>query len=149
LLSKAGALYAEQRGRVTMVVADLMSTKLMAARTFELPHNVAERMKEARVRHMPVVDEDGELLGIISDRDLLRALEREREPLLRDVMTRHTTYVKPDTPAERALAALLELKIGALPVLEDNELVGIITETDFMKVAKRAIQWLRMQGQLG
>jgi CBS domain-containing protein len=98
-----------------------------------------------------VVDEEGSLAGVLTQRDLFlggllkalgygmhakaRALEMlvVKEAMVADVVT--TT---PDTPLSKAAAAMLERKIGCLPVLEDGKLVGIITESDFVAQFARA-----------
>lgn len=116
-----------------MKVADLMSKKLLAAQSIERIENVLSRMDDHHIRHMPVVDEDGELLGIVSDRDLRLAVELRPDATLREVHRRYTKWVTPQTPATDAAARMHTDKIGCLPVLENNELVGIVTVTDMLE----------------
>ncbi len=101
------------------------------------------RMK--RLRHLPVLDEDGELVGVVSQRDLFRTAlarvvgfgEHAQDRFLdtipvKEVMSEHPVVVAPDTPLEAAARLMVDRKVGCLPVLEDGKLVGIITETDFV-----------------
>lgn len=105
-------------------------------------------MRAKRIRHLPVLDDDGMLCGIISQRDLfrgalLRALgygSRAEERLLasvqvKEAMTEEPRTVAPDTPLRDAARLMREAKIGALPVVEDGRLVGILTESDFVALA--------------
>jgi acetoin utilization protein AcuB len=106
-----------------------------------------KRMHEARVRRLPVVDDGGHLVGIVSDKDLLRASPSPATSLsvweiaylldeikVRSVMTSKVITVTEDTPLEDAARIMADSKIGGLPVLADGRLVGIITETDLFRV---------------
>jgi len=103
------------------------------------------RMKEDGCRQLPVVDDAGRLVGIITDRDVRLSMNsplvlRERwqdEALLESVtaegcMTADPVTVSPQTPAYRAAEILCSHKFGALPVVDERVLVGIITVTDIM-----------------
>jgi CBS domain-containing membrane protein len=107
-------------------------------------------MRLGRVRHLPVLDENGQLAGIITQRDLFRnalakALgygERAQHQLMdtlvvKEVMTSDVITTAPDTPLSEAARVLVERKIGCLPVVEAGRLVGIITEGDFVALATR------------
>ncbi len=101
-------------------------------------------MQLNRIRHIPVLaDRGGALVGVISQRDLFRgALEQllarggepEQGESLRvgDVMSADVVHVGPDTPITDAANLMTERKLGCLPVVEDDELVGILTEGDFV-----------------
>ena len=104
-------------------------------------------MKQGRVRHLPVIDEDGEVCAVVSQRDLfrgalLRALgfgSRAEELMLKQVAVKeamsaeiHTTT--PDTPIAEAARLMIERKIGCLPVIENGKLIGIVTETDCVRL---------------
>ncbi len=101
-------------------------------------------MKSEGYRHLPIVD-DGKLVGIITDRDIRLVMNspmvlherRQDEELIDTVtaeacMTPNPVTVSPDTPAYRAAEMLSIYKFGALPVVDDDKLVGIITVTDFL-----------------
>jgi CBS domain-containing membrane protein len=105
-------------------------------------------LKQERIRHIPVVDDDGRLCGIVTQRDLfrgalLRALgygsriaDKMYESLpVKEAMTSEVLTTSPETPARDAAHVMLENKVGCLPVVVEGKLVGIITEADFVKVA--------------
>ncbi len=104
-------------------------------------------MWRLEIRHMPVVDDSGKLCGLISQRDLLRelgraAVEPAEKPGKRqaatartvgDVMTRDVETVPPSLDLRRAATLIYGAKLGCLPVLERSKLIGILTESDFVR----------------
>jgi CBS domain-containing protein len=106
-------------------------------------------MRLGRVRHLPVLDEDGRLVGIVSKRDLLesslsRALEFDpasRRAFLgsvqvREVMSEEVVSVGPETSLEDAAQLLVLRQIGCLPVVgDDGTMLGLVTETDLLGAA--------------
>jgi CBS domain-containing protein len=135
-IARAGAQ--EDAMKDAMTVSDMMTTALVT-RTEGDTIDLAELdMNLAGIRHLPIVDEHGNLVGILSNRDLLRHLGKRslRRIRLGDVMTREVHSVDENTPAHVAAHRMIEHKIGALPVIgEDGQLVGLVTETDFLAVA--------------
>ena len=102
-------------------------------------------MKLGRIRHLPVVDE-GRLVGIISQRDLFKAslasamgygekAKREfiKSVVVKEVMVKEIITISPEASIEEAGRLMLERQIGCLPVIEDGDLVGLITETDILR----------------
>ncbi|HTE53730.1 MAG TPA: CBS domain-containing protein [Kofleriaceae bacterium] len=108
--------------------------------------DIADRiMSLGRIRHMPVVDGDGRLCGVVSQRDLFRGalatalgLPRATQArllgalLVREVMNPEPITTTPDTPLTEAAEVMLHRKVGCLPVLDGDRLVGILTEADFV-----------------
>ena len=103
-------------------------------------------MKRERIRRTPVV-KDGKMVGIVSDKDLLNASPSPATSLsvwemnyllskitVRDVMTQKVLTVTEDTPIEEAARIMADNKIGGLPVMRNDHVVGIITETDLFKI---------------
>jgi acetoin utilization protein AcuB len=86
---------------------------------------------ERNVRHLPVLDEEGTLVGIVSERDLWRAAG---EALVTQVMTREVVTVTEYTALEEAARIMADHKISSLPVMRHDRLVGIITETDLFMI---------------
>jgi acetoin utilization protein AcuB len=126
-------------------VRDIMTTNPCTVRPDTLLQEVITHMKIAGCRQMPVLDDEGRLLGIVTDRDIRLAMNSpivlhgrwQDEDLLAKVsaescMTPNPICVEPDTPAYRAAEMLSAYKFGALPVLESGQLIGIITVTDFL-----------------
>ncbi len=104
-------------------------------------------MRDKGIRRLPVVNSKGRLRGIVSDRDLLHASPSDATSLsvwelnyllskvtLRDVMTKSVITLEGDTPVEEAARIMVEKKIHGMPVMDGDNVVGIITETDLFKV---------------
>ncbi len=91
-------------------------------------------MKQQSIRHLPVLGEENELLGWVTDADLRGVLIASmlEELTLEDVMIRKPFTATPDTPLEEAARTLLEKRVGGLPVVQDRKLVGIITIIDIL-----------------
>jgi len=90
-----------------------------------------EVIERRNVRHLPVVNDRGLLIGIITERDLLRAKGNQ---VVENLMERRVITVTEYTPLENAARIMADHKIGSLPVVRDGKLVGIITQTDLFKV---------------
>lgn len=128
-------------------VADLMTENVLAVRPDDDLAAVSFLMSDHDVRHVPVVDDEKNLVGVVSQRDLLRNTLLEggeasrvvRETSLeglkvRDVMS-DPEYVEEDTLLGDAAQIMLENKFGCLPVVRGDRLVGILTESDFVRAA--------------
>lgn len=101
-------------------------------------HDTVEKarreMQLCHIRHLPVVDAEGGLVGIVSDRDLPWS-EGTIEPI-GDLMTVDVETVAPDTDLTEAALLLIRDRIGSLPVCEaTGKVVGIVTESDFVRLA--------------
>jgi len=124
-------------------VADLMTTAVVFAKETDSLEKVEHDMAMIEIRHMPVVDAEGHVSGVVSHRDVLRALGKGHGPEtpVGAVMTRPVYAARRETLAQKALSAMLERRIGCLPVTgEAGELVGIVTETDFLRIAAEALR---------
>jgi acetoin utilization protein AcuB len=86
---------------------------------------------ECQVRHLPVLDNNGALVGIVSEKDLLRA--NSGHPV-EEIMTRDVITATEYTALEEAARIMIDHKISSLPVVRDGKLVGIITETDLFEL---------------
>ena len=127
-----------------MKVKDIM-TKEVATLGLEDELSLAnDIMRLGRIRHLPVVSGET-LVGIISERDLFRSSLAQalgygnkdtREVMktlhIKDVMVKQVTTVSPELELKDAVGLMVERKIGCLPVVENNKLVGLITETDIL-----------------
>jgi acetoin utilization protein AcuB len=104
-------------------------------------------MRRDHVRRFPVVDSKGNLVGIISEKDLLDATPSDATTLsvweinyllskltVEKIMTKNVITITRDTPLEEAARIMADKKIGGLPVVEGTKVVGIVTETDIFKL---------------
>jgi CBS domain-containing membrane protein len=129
-------------------VRDVMSTEVVTIGRNDKLAIADDVMKQERIRHMPVLNADDDVCGIITQRDLfrgalIRALgfgTRAEEMMLnnvvvKEVMSKEVQTISPDTPIRDAAKLMIERKIGCLPVVEGDKLIGILTEGDFVKLA--------------
>ena len=113
-----------------MYVETVMARPVVTLDADRAVGEAAQLMRERRFRHLPVVI-DGQMSGIVSDRDLTG----DDTAPLSAVMHRKVIAVPPDTPVESAAALMLENKIGCLPVVDaDDALLGIVTESDLFRL---------------
>jgi CBS domain-containing protein len=130
-------------------VRDIMPRKMVTISESDTLSTVEDIMTLGRVRHMPVV-RAGKLVGVVSERDLLRASlsnlsgfgSDERRAFLHvveiaRVMSAPPITIAADASVEDAARVMADRKIGCLPVVEDDELVGLITETDVLRYFAR------------
>jgi CBS domain-containing protein len=118
-----------------MLVRNRMSRPAVTVRQDADFQKALALMQEKKLRRLPVVDDDGQLVGIVVERDLLVAAMRYLHSRVEvgDVMTRNVVAVGPDTDLNDVARMMLDRKIGGLPVVEHGRLVGIITESDIFK----------------
>jgi acetoin utilization protein AcuB len=130
-----------------MLVKDRMTPRPITVTEDKSIDRALELMRKEKVRRFPVLDKHGELVGIVSEKDLLYASPSPATSLgvyeipyllarikMRDIMTREVITVTEDTPLEEAARIMVDNKIGGLPVVRNDKLVGIITETDMFKI---------------
>ena len=121
-----------------MTVADLMTAPAIVVRSDITARTALARMRRADVRHLAVTDAHERLVGVLSDRDLVRVTPPGKK--VRALMTADVLTVRPETLAREASALLLDNKIGALPVVDgEGRVIGMVTETDFVRVAHQAL----------
>jgi len=117
-----------------------MSTAVVTIRADATIADAHADMEAGTVRHLPVVDSRRRLVGIVSDRDILRTLSRPRGTSVAEVMTREVITVKATHSAQGAANLMLERRISALPVVgDDGTLIGVVTQTDYLELARRAL----------
>jgi CBS domain-containing protein len=129
-------------------VRDAMSTSLVTVGPHAKLREVHACLADGRIRHLPVVDEGGRVIGMITHRDLTsRALgpiswlghdevERQLDEIeAGETMTTPVVTVAPDVPLDEAARRMLDAPVDALPVVEGGRLVGLLTEGDFVRIA--------------
>jgi acetoin utilization protein AcuB len=154
-MSAAGAervAYGAPSWLVPTPVRDWMRTPVLTVPVDTLVREAARLMRHAGVRHLPVVDVDGALTGIVTDRDLRQVVldpsvqERLGEAgdalaglTVRDVMTWGVFTVRPETDLREAARVMHGHRIGALPVVEGRRVVGIVTERDLVRALQELL----------
>ena len=129
------------------VVSDLMTEDVKTITPGANLLELAELFDNNDVRHVPVVDDEGEVVGLVSDRDLLRNVLTDqadvplsvqqtamRNALVESIMTEDVITVEPNASLRTAARMLLDNKFGCLPVTEGAHLLGIVTQADFLGV---------------
>jgi CBS domain-containing protein len=123
-------------------VGQFMTTDLFTVHPEDVVDLAASLMDWRHIRHVPVEDNEGKLVGLVSHRTLLRLVGQgmrgaERQPVaVKDIMIADPHTVTPATPTLEAIELMRRHKIGSLPVVEEgHRLVGIITERDLIRVA--------------
>src|SRR5262245_32315074 len=109
--------------------------------TVEVSARVAEAMdilQTLEIRHLPIIDRGGTLVGMISDRDLRSANGKEES--VASLMSADVTTIDPETEVEEIIDLLLELRVGALPVVDEEtkELMGIVSYVDVLRALRSA-----------
>ena len=136
-----------------MKVRELMSRQVVTIGTADSCREAVARMHKTRIRHLPVLNRDGLLVGVITDRDLRHYLFSPR--VFRDlgatsvdtlfkavpvaqIMSTDVVATEPDAEVADAARLMVEEKVGSLPVLENGRVVGMLTETDMLREVVRA-----------
>lgn len=130
-----------------MFVGERMSQPVITIHSDVPIQEALALMTKEGFRRLPIVDKRGQLIGIVSDHDLLHASPSDATSLsvwelnyllsqvtVKEIMTKDVITISKDTPIEEAARIMADYKIGGLPVIEESEVVGIITETDLFKI---------------
>ena len=126
-----------------MKVKDIMAKNVLTAEPDVNLREAAEVMADNHIGCLVVVV-DGKPAGIITDRDVLLAVADSRKNLdrmaIKDVMTHYVITTSPDSPIEKAIQLMIENKVKKIPVVDEGELVGIITMTDVVLAQPKLIE---------
>jgi CBS domain-containing membrane protein len=128
------------------LVKDLMSTDLFTLSMDDNLKTLEDMMKWRAIRHIPVVNEEKHVVGLVTHRDLLKysisgfanVAEDEKDALNRSIpvssiMKTNIQTIPPELTLQDAAKLMLKYKFGCLPIVENEKLIGIITEADFLK----------------
>ena len=139
-------LKAYQPGKLK--IRDYMTTDLVTARSEDLVEVSAEIMNWSKMRYLPIEDHDGHLVGLLTSRILLKyfaqkgKLMQSPDATNGEIMIKDPVTISMDTSILQAIKLMKEKNIGSLPVVEDQELVGIVTERNFLQITGRLIERL-------
>lgn len=132
-------------------VEEFMETDLFTVQKDDIIELVAEMMDWRKIRYTPVEDTKGQLVGLVSSRLILRHLIRDpklkgKMTMVKDIMIKDPLTIGPEATIIQAMNKMREHEIGSLPVVKNGELIGIITEVDFLRVSGRLVQRLENKG---
>lgn len=130
-----------------MTVRDIMSTNVVSLERNDPVEKADALRKERRVRHFPVVDGEGRLVGVLSHRDFFRSAlaaalgygERGYQGVVKtlavkELMSEPVVTIGPDAPVAEAARLMADKKLGCLPVVDGDLLVGIVTQSDLLRL---------------
>jgi len=133
------------------LVSDLMSAPVHTITGDRTLSALAELFDRHDVRHVPVIDDEGDVVGLVSDRDVLRNILTDQADvplsvraaamhgtMVESVMTAEVVTLEPNDTTQKAARLMLENKFGCIPVTEGARLVGIITQSDFLSLCAAA-----------
>jgi acetoin utilization protein AcuB len=124
-----------------MLVRDIMQSPVITVTPRTAVSEALRLLRTRGIRHLVVVEDDS-VVGIVSDRDTKQIAaqpERFTESVVDDVMSGPAITVDPTTPVEEAARLMLSRRISALPVTQTSRLIGIVTETDVIRLFVRAL----------
>ncbi len=146
---EGGTAYLDNWNPSSMIVEDFMSTDLFTVQRDDLIELVADIMDWRRIRYLPVENSKGELVGLITSRMVLRHYVRQHKmkddsiATVSDIMIENPITASPGTTLPEAMALMRENRIGCLPVVKGKDLIGIITEMDFLSISGRLLEQVK------
>ena len=126
-------------GQENLKAFDLMSQQVVVARENTNAEQISARLLAGEFNGMPVVDDNGAVVGIVTAIDILKAIQGGKKlnaMLARDIMTPNPSTIKRDTPLEEIIRILVEKEIVLVPVVEDNnnnKLIGVVARLDILR----------------
>ncbi|MCW7494441.1 CBS domain-containing protein [Leptospira sp. 2 VSF19] len=127
---------AKQTEKTVYFLHEIMSTPALTRPSTETIANCLDFMLEKGIRHLPIVNDEGTLVGFVSDRDILeKSKSYERDWLISDIMTKRVLVGSPGSEIRGVTQVLLEERIGCIPVVnDDNQPIGMITRSDLLRL---------------
>ena len=126
-------------GQENLKAFDLMSQQVIVAKENTNAEQISARLLAGEFNGVPVVDDNGAVVGIVTALDILKALQGGKKlntMLARDIMTPNPSTIKRDTPLEEIIRILVEKEIVLVPVVEDdnnNKLIGVVARLDILR----------------
>jgi len=125
-------------------VSQIMVRDLFTVHPDDLVDLAASLMDWEHLRHVPVEDSEGNLVGLVTNRRLMRLLGRGKSesghPAVSDIMLTNPITVEPETSVIEAVRLMRQHGVACLPVVRDGKLEGLVTEGDFLEVAARLFE---------
>lgn len=123
---------------MTSTISEIMNTELRTLTSQDSLWDAVQLMNQYNIRHIPVVEND-KLVGLLTQRDALLHMhlteEEQKKLALSTIMTTNIATIEHEANIRQAALFLQKHKIGCLPIVENNKLIGIVTDSDFVAVA--------------
>lgn len=145
----AGARQANELMPMNLLVEEFMTTDLFTVHKDDIPELVADMMDWQSVRFIPVEDEKGQLIGLITARLLIRHFNKERklndiqDCTVADLMIKDPVTISPESTIYDAMYVLKKNKIACLPVVKNKKLVGIISDGNFLSITNNLFKTIK------
>ncbi len=114
-----------------MLASDIMTRTVFTTSPVVSVQEVAQLLYQERISGVPVIDDDDQLIGMITEADIIRNIQRD-DLLVADVMSRQLVTVREDTPVSDIAALLSERKVKRVPVVRTGKVVGIVSRADIV-----------------
>lgn len=124
-----------QGGLYVMRVKELMTTSVTCVKPDTSIEQVAKQMKQENVGSIPVCDDRGEVLGIITDRDIvIRSVSNDNRPkIAKEIMTKNLVVAEPNMDTHQAALLMAKYQVRRLPVIENNQIIGMLAMADIAR----------------
>jgi len=114
-----------------MIARDIMTRKVYTIRSEASAQEAAQLLDQHRISGLPVVDEGNDIIGIVTEADIISKVDKEGLRVS-DIMSTEVTSVNEETPVSEIALLLTERKIKRVPVVQDGKLVGIVSRADIV-----------------
>ena len=129
-------------------VSEFMTTDLVTVQKDDIIELVAQMMNWKKVRYTPVENKSGDIVGLVTSRNILeyyingKSTMEEENACVEEIMIPNPITISPNATIKQAMELMRESKIGCLPVVSNGNLVGIVTEMDFLRISSRLLERL-------
>jgi len=148
----ASAKYLDNWQPYTMLVEEFMTTDIFTVHEEDIPELVADIINWKKIKHLPVENDKGRLMGLINYRILLRYYsndchepkdaKKRKKTVVKDLMIKDPVTIHPEATIKEALRTMKENRVDCLPVVKNSKLVGIITEGNFISITRSLLKSL-------
>ena len=134
-----------------ILVEEFMNTDLFTIRTDDILELVADMMDWQNIRYTPVENQKGQLVGLVSSRKILRHFRSAKtvKPNVRvkDIMIKDPLTIRPEDTVYEAMLAMKKNNVGCLPVVKNNQLIGVVTEREFLNLTSTILKIINRSGE--
>ncbi len=129
-----------------LLVEEVMKTDVLSAQPDDIVEFVADMMDWAKLRYVPIEDEKGKFVGLVTARALLKTLRQQstgkklKDLKVKDIMLKNPMSIEPHQKLSEAIKIMDKHKIGSLPVVQNHKLIGMLTETEFFHLSRRLFE---------